>query len=85
LKFALEQLQVCVLLGELPIQFRALVRVGADFPGHPFATYWAGVARLARVLGDETAKSICRRKFFQYGWQWLGHARRLLEHQPSAA
>lgn len=78
LRFALEQLQACVILGELRISFKSLVRVGAEYPGHPYEEFWGGVARLATVVGDEAAKRICRGRFFQYGWQWLGHARRML-------
>lgn len=85
LKFALEQLQISVLLGELSIFFRSLVRLAADYPGHPYESAWTGVARLARVLGDETAKQFYRQKFLRYGWQWLGKARQLLRQRDKAS
>jgi hypothetical protein len=85
LLFGLNQLQTSTLVGELPIQLRSLVRLGSCFPGHPYESQWNGIARLARVLGNETAKYLCRQSFFYYGWQFLGQAKRLLTPQQSAA
>lgn len=85
LKLALEQIQTSVLLGELPATFAAMSRVGADFPGHPYERYWRGAARLARVLGDEGARTLCRRKFYRAGWQWLGRTRLVLERANVAS
>lgn len=78
LKFALEQLQVSVLLGEMATPFRLLVRVGADYPGHPYEHYWNAAERLASVVGDGPAREVCRRRMFRRGWQLLGRAKRAL-------
>lgn len=85
LRFALEQLQNSVLLGEISVQFRALFRVGIDYPGHPFEEDWHGFARLERVLGEQHAKTIYRQKIIRSGWHWLGHARRLFKGESLLA
>jgi glycosyltransferase involved in cell wall biosynthesis len=76
LKFGLEQLQVSLVLGDLPIRFRSLERVAADYPGHPYERYWFSVFRLARLVGDETARSVFRQKLVRRGWEWMGRAKR---------
>lgn len=78
LQFALEQLQTTLTLGELAIRPRLLERVGADYPGHPYERYWRSVSRLARVLGDDVARTLSRQKVFRGGWQAMGRARRLV-------
>lgn len=83
LKFALEQLQVSLVLGELPIRFRSLERVAADYPGHPYERYWNGAFRLAHLIGDEAARSIVRQKFYRSGWQFLGRARRAIQFRDA--
>ncbi|MFO0947172.1 MAG: glycosyltransferase family 2 protein [Planctomycetota bacterium] len=85
LRFALDQLQNSVLLGEISVQFRALHRVGIDYPGHPFEEDWNGFARLERVLGEHHAKRFYRQKIIRSGWHWLGQARRLLKGEPILA
>ena len=84
LKFALEQLQVSLVLGELPIRFRSLERVAADYPGHPYERYWNGAFRLAHLLGDDAARAVVRQKFFRSGWQFLGRARMAFQLRESA-
>ena len=79
LKFALDQLQLTTVMGELPIRFRTLARVASDFSGHPYQRYWQYALRLATLVGDETARSIFRQKFFRAGWQMMGRARRSLK------
>lgn len=79
LKHALEQLQISMTMGELPIRFRSLERVASDYPGHPYERYWRSLFRLARVMGDGAARSIGRQKFFREGWQLAGRARRVLQ------
>ncbi|MBY0589603.1 glycosyltransferase [bacterium] len=76
LKFGLEQLQVSLVLGVLPIRFRSLERVAADYPGHPYERYWSSAFRLARLVGDETARQVFRQKLVRRGWAWMGKARR---------
>lgn len=83
LKFALEQLQVSLVLGELPIRFRSLERVAADYPGHPYERYWSGAFRLAHLIGDEAARTIVRQKFYRSGWQFLGRARRVMQFREA--
>jgi hypothetical protein len=78
LKFALEQLQVSVVLGELSIRLAALERVAADYPGHPYERYWRGAFRLGRLVGDEMARQVVRQRLYRSGWQFLGQARRVL-------
>lgn len=83
LKFALEQLQVSMVLGELPLRFRSLERVAADYPGHPYERYWRSAFRLARLLGDDAARSVFRQKLVRNGWHLLGRARRVLADVPA--
>jgi len=83
LKFALEQLQVSLVLGELPIRFRSLERVAADYPGHPYERYWNSAFRLAHLLGDDAARTIVRQKFYRSGWQFLGRARRAMQFRDA--
>lgn len=64
LRLGLEQLQVLVLIGEIPLRFRSLERVGADYPGHPFEEHWRTAFRLARMVGDEAAREVFRERFF---------------------
>lgn len=84
LAFALEQLQEAVLFGALEIPVRTMLRVGVDFPGHPYEEDWNGLGRLTRVLGDEAAKRMFRQKIMRYGWQWLGQASRLFSKSNAA-
>ena len=84
LKFALEQLQVSLVLGELPIRFRSLERVAADYPGHPYERYWNGAFRLAHLLGDDTARTVVRQKLYRSGWQFLGRAKKALQPRDTA-
>ncbi len=83
LKFGLEQLQVSLVLGELPIRFRSLERVAADYPGHPFERYWSSAFRLARLVGDETARSVFRQKLVRRSWEWMGRAKRVVATRPA--
>jgi hypothetical protein len=85
LQFGLEQLQISLVLGELPIRFRSLERVAADFPGHPYERYWASAFRLARLVGDDTARLVFRQKLVRRGWQWMGRARRAIATRELAA
>jgi hypothetical protein len=84
LAFALGQLQSATLLGPLDIPLRTLVRVGKDYPGHPHEEDWNGLARLARVLGDENAKRMYRQRLVRYGWNWLGSASRIFARSEAA-
>jgi glycosyltransferase involved in cell wall biosynthesis len=83
LKFGLEQLQVSLVLGELPIRFRSLERVAADYPGHPYERYWSSAFRLARLVGDETARQVFRQKLVRHGWAWMGRARQVVASRDS--
>jgi glycosyltransferase involved in cell wall biosynthesis len=83
LKFGLEQLQVSLVLGDLPIRFRSLERVAADYPGHPFERYWSSAFRLARLVGDETARGVFRQKLVRRGWEWMGRAKRAVAPRPA--
>lgn len=79
LKYALEQLQISLTMGEAPIRFRSLERLAADYPGHPYERYWRGLFRLARIMGDAAARTVSQQKFLRESWQLAGRARRVLQ------
>jgi hypothetical protein len=72
LTHALEQLQSSVFGGDVECSLRALVRVGADYPAHPFEADWNGANRLAKVLGESAARRLAGQKILRSSWRWLG-------------
>lgn len=61
---ALDHLRECATDGRLEIPARLLLRVGADFPGHPWEKSWRRWARLAQVVGEAAARRIMGRRQF---------------------